>query len=203
MTCVYGVNTFLAIRRWRLGSGCQGTTQSNEYIRARTASRGEMEARPELVWVPAANRTNWGKAAARAATDLWSPHPRGGASGRCLAPGRRLKRPQSQELEKQWGHLRFAFERDGRLQMFGSLFFFFFREFHVSLWKMSFEQKVNVCVAYFSPLWPRTCEATCSRWYQSLSYFPEQTRHFPCMGLDCLHWHWYRSKFIVSIQIDH
>uniref|UniRef100_H3CVK6 CKLF-like MARVEL transmembrane domain containing 4 n=2 Tax=Tetraodon nigroviridis TaxID=99883 RepID=H3CVK6_TETNG len=49
VTCVYGANTFLAIRRWRLGSGCQGASHSSEYIRARTASRGEMEARPELV----------------------------------------------------------------------------------------------------------------------------------------------------------
>lgn len=58
VTCVYGANTFLAIRRWRLGSSCQGATQSSEYIRARTASRGEMEARPELVWGPAANQTD-------------------------------------------------------------------------------------------------------------------------------------------------
>lgn len=49
VTCVYGVNTFLAIRRWRLGIGNQGATHSSDYIRARTASRGEMEARPELV----------------------------------------------------------------------------------------------------------------------------------------------------------
>lgn len=47
-TGVYGVNTFLAIRKWRLGSGCQGAAQTSEYMRARTASRGEMEARPEL-----------------------------------------------------------------------------------------------------------------------------------------------------------
>uniref|UniRef100_A0A3Q3X589 MARVEL domain-containing protein n=1 Tax=Mola mola TaxID=94237 RepID=A0A3Q3X589_MOLML len=48
VTCVYGVNTFLAIRRWRLGNGSQGAAPTSEYIRARTASRGEMEARPEL-----------------------------------------------------------------------------------------------------------------------------------------------------------
>lgn len=47
VTAVYGVNTFLAVRRWRRGTGSQAA-QSSEYIRARTASRGEMEARPEL-----------------------------------------------------------------------------------------------------------------------------------------------------------
>ncbi|KAM9765153.1 CKLF-like MARVEL transmembrane domain-containing protein 4 isoform 1-T2 [Menidia menidia] len=48
VTGVYGLNTFLAVRRWRRGNGCQGAAQTGEYIRARTASRGEMEARPEL-----------------------------------------------------------------------------------------------------------------------------------------------------------
>ncbi|XP_047436818.1 CKLF-like MARVEL transmembrane domain-containing protein 4 [Mugil cephalus] len=48
VTGVYGVNTFLAVQRWRRGSGSQGAPQTSEYIRARTASRGEMEARPEL-----------------------------------------------------------------------------------------------------------------------------------------------------------
>uniref|UniRef100_A0A8D3BIU7 CKLF-like MARVEL transmembrane domain containing 4 n=1 Tax=Scophthalmus maximus TaxID=52904 RepID=A0A8D3BIU7_SCOMX len=48
VTGVYGVNTFLAVRRWRLGNGCQRAPQTSEYMRARTASRGEMEARPEL-----------------------------------------------------------------------------------------------------------------------------------------------------------
>ncbi|XP_013858521.1 CKLF-like MARVEL transmembrane domain-containing protein 4 [Austrofundulus limnaeus] len=48
VTSVYGLNTFLAVRRWRRGNGCQGAAQSSEYTRARTASRGEMEARPEL-----------------------------------------------------------------------------------------------------------------------------------------------------------
>ncbi|KAK2853920.1 hypothetical protein Q5P01_006581 [Channa striata] len=48
VTGVYGINTFLAVRRWRLGNGCQGPSQSSEYMRARTASHGEMEARPEL-----------------------------------------------------------------------------------------------------------------------------------------------------------
>ncbi|XP_029955380.1 CKLF-like MARVEL transmembrane domain-containing protein 4 [Salarias fasciatus] len=47
VTGVYGVNTFLAVRRWRRGSGCQAP-QASDYIRARTASRGEMEARAEL-----------------------------------------------------------------------------------------------------------------------------------------------------------
>ncbi|XP_008291048.1 CKLF-like MARVEL transmembrane domain-containing protein 4 [Stegastes partitus] len=48
VTGAYGVNTFLAVRRWRRGNGCQGAAPTSEYIRARTASRGEMEARPEL-----------------------------------------------------------------------------------------------------------------------------------------------------------
>ncbi|MEQ2250785.1 CKLF-like MARVEL transmembrane domain-containing protein 4 [Ilyodon furcidens] len=48
VTGVYGLNTFLAVRRWRSGNGCQGAAQTSEYMRARTASRGEMEARPEL-----------------------------------------------------------------------------------------------------------------------------------------------------------
>ncbi|XP_008308162.1 CKLF-like MARVEL transmembrane domain-containing protein 4 [Cynoglossus semilaevis] len=48
VTAVYGVNTFLAIRKWRLGNGGQRAPQSTDYIRARTASRGEMETRPEL-----------------------------------------------------------------------------------------------------------------------------------------------------------
>ncbi|KAM9410747.1 CKLF-like MARVEL transmembrane domain-containing protein 4 [Pholidichthys leucotaenia] len=48
VTCVYGINTFLAVCKWRRGRGCRGATQTSDYIRARTASRGEMEARPEL-----------------------------------------------------------------------------------------------------------------------------------------------------------
>ncbi|CAN9507263.1 unnamed protein product [Ophioblennius macclurei] len=51
VTGVYGINTFLAVRRWRRGSGGGGgsqAAQASEYIRARTASRGEMETRPEL-----------------------------------------------------------------------------------------------------------------------------------------------------------
>lgn len=49
VTAVYAVNTFLAVRRWRRGSSSHtGAGQSSEYMRARTASRGEMESRPEL-----------------------------------------------------------------------------------------------------------------------------------------------------------
>lgn len=48
VTGVYAVNTFLAVRKWRLATASQGSAQSRDYIRARTASRGEMEARPEL-----------------------------------------------------------------------------------------------------------------------------------------------------------
>ncbi|XP_057707057.1 CKLF-like MARVEL transmembrane domain-containing protein 4 [Corythoichthys intestinalis] len=47
-TGVYVLNTFLAVRRWRRGNGTQRAAQNSEYMRARTASRGEMEARPEL-----------------------------------------------------------------------------------------------------------------------------------------------------------
>lgn len=45
---VFGLNTFLAVRRYRRGNGSQGAAQANDYIRARTASRGEMEARSEI-----------------------------------------------------------------------------------------------------------------------------------------------------------
>lgn len=45
---VYGLNTYLAVRRWRLGDSRDGPLQTSEYIRARTASRGEVESRPEL-----------------------------------------------------------------------------------------------------------------------------------------------------------
>lgn len=48
VTCVYGLNTLLAVRRWRLGDGRQGAVQTSEYQRARTASRGEVEARQDL-----------------------------------------------------------------------------------------------------------------------------------------------------------
>lgn len=49
VTCVYGLNTFLAVRRWRLGDGVQGAVPTSEYQRARTASRGEMEARSDMM----------------------------------------------------------------------------------------------------------------------------------------------------------
>ncbi|KAB5525797.1 hypothetical protein PHYPO_G00144330 [Pangasianodon hypophthalmus] len=42
---VYGVNTGVCVRRWRLGD--QRPLQTSEYTRARTASRGEVETRPE------------------------------------------------------------------------------------------------------------------------------------------------------------
>ncbi|KAJ3593487.1 hypothetical protein NHX12_005821 [Muraenolepis orangiensis] len=49
VTCVYGLNSFLSIRKWRRGDSCQGgVLSSSEYTRARTASRGEVEAGPEL-----------------------------------------------------------------------------------------------------------------------------------------------------------
>lgn len=52
VTGVYGLNTFLAVRRYRRGNGSQGAAQANDYIRARTASRGEMEARSVIAWEP-------------------------------------------------------------------------------------------------------------------------------------------------------
>ncbi|KAI1904159.1 hypothetical protein AGOR_G00002810 [Albula goreensis] len=48
VTAVYGFNTYLAVRQWRTGEGSSSTAQPNEYTRARTASRSEVEARPEL-----------------------------------------------------------------------------------------------------------------------------------------------------------
>ncbi|KAJ8247305.1 hypothetical protein GJAV_G00244770 [Gymnothorax javanicus] len=49
VTCVYGFNTFLVVKQWRkAGGGRSGPAQASEYIRARTASRGEVEAQPEL-----------------------------------------------------------------------------------------------------------------------------------------------------------
>ncbi|KAL4630288.1 CKLF-like MARVEL transmembrane domain-containing protein 4 [Arapaima gigas] len=47
-TAAYGLNTFLAARQWRQGSRDGSGAQGSEYTRARTASRGEVEARPEL-----------------------------------------------------------------------------------------------------------------------------------------------------------
>lgn len=48
VTLVYSLNSYLAIRRWRRGAAGQGAAPSSDYMRARTASRGEMEGRPEL-----------------------------------------------------------------------------------------------------------------------------------------------------------
>ncbi|KAG9352458.1 hypothetical protein AGOR_G00167640 [Albula goreensis] len=48
VTGVYGLNTFLAVRQWRKGEGRSGAVQTSEYTRARTASRGEVEAQPDL-----------------------------------------------------------------------------------------------------------------------------------------------------------
>ncbi|XP_058237719.1 CKLF-like MARVEL transmembrane domain-containing protein 4 isoform X2 [Hemibagrus wyckioides] len=42
---VYGVNTGVCVRQWRLGD--QRPLQTSEYTRARTASRSEVETRPE------------------------------------------------------------------------------------------------------------------------------------------------------------
>ncbi|XP_028811999.1 CKLF-like MARVEL transmembrane domain-containing protein 4 [Denticeps clupeoides] len=47
VTGVYAVNAYLAVRRWRAGDGPAGQLPSADYMRARTASRGEVEARPE------------------------------------------------------------------------------------------------------------------------------------------------------------
>ncbi|XP_031424598.1 CKLF-like MARVEL transmembrane domain-containing protein 4 [Clupea harengus] len=48
VTAVYAANCYLAVRRWRRGEGQAGQLTSSEYMRARTASRGEVEARPEM-----------------------------------------------------------------------------------------------------------------------------------------------------------
>ncbi|XP_041318795.1 CKLF-like MARVEL transmembrane domain-containing protein 4 [Pyrgilauda ruficollis] len=45
-TAVYAVNTFVAVRKWRLSSRQQSSRQSSDYIRARTESR-EVVHRPE------------------------------------------------------------------------------------------------------------------------------------------------------------
>ncbi|NWH99165.1 CKLF4 protein, partial [Tichodroma muraria] len=44
---VYAVNTFLAVRKWRVSSRQQSSRQSSDYIRARTESR-EVVHRPEI-----------------------------------------------------------------------------------------------------------------------------------------------------------
>lgn len=149
VTCVYGANTFLAIRRWRLGSGCQGATHSSEYIRARTASRGEMEARPELVWVPAA----WGKVALRAATDLWSLQPRWALclSSHLIFMGITTDEPRDFTL--RLGLAKSSPKQRSWVAMKTFPFNFFlsvFKEFLVSLWKMTFNKKVSFCVFHTS-----------------------------------------------------
>ncbi|CAB1432220.1 unnamed protein product [Pleuronectes platessa] len=48
VTGAYGINTFLAVRKMRLGNSCPRAPQTSDYMRARTASRGEVEARPEI-----------------------------------------------------------------------------------------------------------------------------------------------------------
>ncbi|KAF4090855.1 hypothetical protein AMELA_G00030370 [Ameiurus melas] len=45
VTLVYGVNMGVCVKLWRLGD--QRPLQTSEYTRARTASRGEVETRPE------------------------------------------------------------------------------------------------------------------------------------------------------------
>uniref|UniRef100_A0A663M1M9 CKLF like MARVEL transmembrane domain containing 4 n=1 Tax=Athene cunicularia TaxID=194338 RepID=A0A663M1M9_ATHCN len=44
---VYAVNTYLAIKKWRMNSRQQNSRQTSDYIRARTESR-EVEHRPEI-----------------------------------------------------------------------------------------------------------------------------------------------------------
>ncbi|KAL4613591.1 CKLF-like MARVEL transmembrane domain-containing protein 4 [Arapaima gigas] len=47
-TGVYSINAVLVLRRWRSREVPPGPGQSREYTRARTTSRGEVEAQPEL-----------------------------------------------------------------------------------------------------------------------------------------------------------
>ncbi|XP_043937765.1 CKLF-like MARVEL transmembrane domain-containing protein 4 [Protopterus annectens] len=49
VTAVYSFNMYLAVKKWREGSRQQNARQNSEYTRARTASRGEAETRPEIV----------------------------------------------------------------------------------------------------------------------------------------------------------
>ncbi|NXJ52601.1 CKLF4 protein, partial [Spizaetus tyrannus] len=44
---VYAVNTYLAIKKWRMNSRQQNSRQTSDYIRARTESR-EVDHRPEI-----------------------------------------------------------------------------------------------------------------------------------------------------------
>lgn len=46
-TAVYAVNSFLAVKNWRMNSRQQNTRQTSDYIRARTESR-EVDHRPEI-----------------------------------------------------------------------------------------------------------------------------------------------------------
>ncbi|XP_036391688.1 CKLF-like MARVEL transmembrane domain-containing protein 4 [Megalops cyprinoides] len=48
VTAVYAFNTYLVVRQWRKGDGGSTGAQTSEYTRARTASRSDMEAQPEL-----------------------------------------------------------------------------------------------------------------------------------------------------------
>ncbi|XP_015279751.1 PREDICTED: CKLF-like MARVEL transmembrane domain-containing protein 4 [Gekko japonicus] len=46
-TAVYAVNSFLAVKNWRINSRQQNTRQTSDYMRARTESR-EVDHRPEI-----------------------------------------------------------------------------------------------------------------------------------------------------------
>ncbi|XP_023790762.1 CKLF-like MARVEL transmembrane domain-containing protein 4 [Cyanistes caeruleus] len=52
---VYAVNTFLAVKKWRVSSRQQSSRQSSDYIRARTESR-EVVHRPEILRLDARKR---------------------------------------------------------------------------------------------------------------------------------------------------
>lgn len=168
MTCVYGANTFLAIRRWRLGNSCQGATHSSEYIRARTASRGEMEARPELVWVPATNQSGrLREAGATGSYGLVTSTASGCPARKHLCASRQmglatvasaqagLKRLRSKDLDLSGNKdisIYFLVWRTIRLYYFILLFFFFRERVLYFTVKDDIEWKVNFCVAYFTPL---------------------------------------------------
>ncbi|XP_059849274.1 CKLF-like MARVEL transmembrane domain-containing protein 4 isoform X1 [Hypanus sabinus] len=47
-TGAYVVNSYLAVRIWRMSSSRQAAGQGSEYTRARSESRGEAESRPEI-----------------------------------------------------------------------------------------------------------------------------------------------------------
>ncbi|KAJ8249410.1 hypothetical protein GJAV_G00234500 [Gymnothorax javanicus] len=46
-TAVYACDSYLAARRWRANEGSPGAAHTSEYVRARSTSRGEMQAHPE------------------------------------------------------------------------------------------------------------------------------------------------------------